>query len=91
MVKTDATNVEPLLEGIRAAIKSAEDGFKSTIILFLGNLSQVTDRVIPLLEAELTSETDPEIRSELQRILDSARKNAATMSNSVNTTERSGN
>jgi hypothetical protein len=74
MVEADAANVDPLLEAVRPTLRSSRGSFKEAVILIVGNLSPSTNRVIPFLQHELDSETEPEIRKRLRQAIDSAKQ-----------------
>ncbi len=74
MAEADSGYVDPIIDGLRSRLKTAEGEFKKIVVFQLANLAPDSRRVVQILEEELASETNPELRQQIQIALDFAKR-----------------
>lgn len=74
MAEVDSEHVDPIIDGLQSCLKTAESKFKEIVVIQLANLAPDSRRVVQILEEELASETNPELRQQTQIALDFAKR-----------------
>ncbi len=74
MVEVDSGHADPIIDGLQSCLKTAESKFKEIVVIQLANLAPESRRVVQILEEELASETNPELRQHIQMALDFAKR-----------------
>lgn len=74
MAEADSGYVDPIIDGLQSCLKAAEGEFKKIVVGQLANLAPDSRRVVQILDEELASETNSELRQQIQIALDFAKR-----------------